>query len=198
MSTIGDQAPPPTATRRRGRALESAIYEAVLDQLRSVGYARLTMDGVALAARTGKAALYRRWGSKEELVLATVRHLLPAPADVRLTGDLRSDLLALLGCVQQAFNSTHGAVLQMAAAEAGADCQSLIGELVITPCEQRILEVLRAAADAGRGPRRAASPLVAGVGPAMLLRHSMTDGSPIPDAYLAAVVDEVLLPLCAA
>ncbi|MBL7497605.1 TetR/AcrR family transcriptional regulator C-terminal ligand-binding domain-containing protein [Frankia sp. CNm7] len=186
------------ATRRRGSALETAIFQAVLDQLGSVGYARLTMDGVAAAAHTGKAALYRRWQSKEDLVLATVRHLLPAPSAVRLTGDLRVDLLALLGCVQRSVNSTHGAVLQMAAVDAGADCQSLVGELVMGPCESRILEVLRAGAARGVVRAEAVSPLVAQIGPAMILRRSMVDSSPVPDPYLASIVDDVLLALCEA
>ncbi|MEV7028182.1 TetR family transcriptional regulator, partial [Kitasatospora sp. NPDC093558] len=54
--------------RRRGEVLESAIFGATLQQLVTDGYARLTMEGVAAAAQTGKAALYRRWSSKEELV----------------------------------------------------------------------------------------------------------------------------------
>ncbi|OAA27545.1 transcriptional regulator [Frankia sp. EI5c] len=186
----------PSPTRRRGSALEAAIFEAVLDQLASVGYARLTMDGVAAAAHTGKAALYRRWPCKEDLVLATVRHVLPTPDAIVLTGDLRADLLAVLGCVQRTVNSTHGSVLQMAALDSGADCQSLISDLVMGPCERRILEVLAAGAARGEVRPAAVSPLVAEVGPAMLLRRSMVDGSPVPDPYLISVVDDVLLALC--
>ncbi|MEX5634708.1 TetR-like C-terminal domain-containing protein [Parafrankia sp. FMc2] len=198
-SSVTDRAAPapaPASTRRRGSALEAAIFEAVLDQLASVGYVRLTMDGVAAAAHTGKAALYRRWPSKEDLVLATVRHVLPTPDAVVLTGDLRLDLLAVLGCVQRTVNSTHGSVLQMAAVDSGADCQSLIGDLVMGPCERRILEILEAGAARGEVRPAAVSPLVAEIGPAMVLRRSMVDGSPVPDRYLVSVVDDVLLTLC--
>ncbi|TDD64977.1 TetR family transcriptional regulator, partial [Actinomadura rubrisoli] len=66
-----------TGTRRRGGDLEAAIYEAVFAQLEAVGYRRLTMEGVAAAARTGKAALYRRWPSKDELVTDALKHVLP-------------------------------------------------------------------------------------------------------------------------
>jgi AcrR family transcriptional regulator len=184
------------ATRRRGSALEAAIFQAVLDELGSVGYAHLTMDGVAAAARTGKAALYRRWPSKEDLVLATVRHLLPSVDDVPLSGDLRADLLALLGCVQRTVNSTHGALLQLAATDAGADCGPLVGDLVIGPCERRILAVLRAGAARGLVRPAAVSSLVAEIGPALVLRRSMVDGSSVPDSYLASIVDDVLLALC--
>ena len=48
-------------TRRRGKQLEDALYDATLAELAAVGYGGLTMEGIAAQARTGKAALYRRW-----------------------------------------------------------------------------------------------------------------------------------------
>ena len=47
------------ATRRRGTALEAALLEAAWDELSEVGYAALTMEGVAARARTSRAVLYR-------------------------------------------------------------------------------------------------------------------------------------------
>lgn len=72
--------------RRRGKELEQAIFEAALDQLTSGGFARLTMEGVASAARTGKAALYRRWASKVDLVVDALDSTLPRPADTPTSG----------------------------------------------------------------------------------------------------------------
>ncbi len=37
----------------------------------------MTIEGVAAAAHTGKAAIYRRWPSKEELVADTLDNVLP-------------------------------------------------------------------------------------------------------------------------
>ncbi len=45
------------------------VIEAVLDELAEVGYGKLTMDGVARRARASKPTLYRRWDSKEEMIL---------------------------------------------------------------------------------------------------------------------------------
>jgi hypothetical protein len=45
--------------------------------------------------------------------------------------------------------------------------------------------------------RGRASPVVADIGPALVLRHAMVLGSPVPDSYLASIVDDVLLALCA-
>lgn len=63
--------------RRRGAALERAILDAALEQLSTVGWNGLTMEGVAAGAQTGKAAVYRRWPSKEDLVADALRAGLP-------------------------------------------------------------------------------------------------------------------------
>ena len=55
--------------RRRGATLERAIHEAVFTELADVGYAAFTIESVASRARTGKASIYRRWPTKQDLVL---------------------------------------------------------------------------------------------------------------------------------
>jgi hypothetical protein len=103
------------ATRRRGDALRGAVF----DQLRIVGYANLTMDRVASAAGTSKTVLYRRWATKEDMIADALRHRLPPPGDIPLTGDLRTDVHALLRCVQASFSATRGTAFQLVSAEAG-------------------------------------------------------------------------------
>ena len=91
-----------TAERRPGRPrsaeADRAILDATLDLLADVGYARLTMEGVAAHAGVGKATLYRRWSSKEELILDAIRTMkasVPHPD----TGDTRGDLVAIMRTV---------------------------------------------------------------------------------------------------
>src|SRR4051794_22556600 len=86
------------ATRRRGDALEKAIFDAVFEQLSAVGYAKLTMEGIAAAAQTGKAALYRRWTTKDDLLRDALEHALPVPSEIPEHDNVRDDLLALLRC----------------------------------------------------------------------------------------------------
>ncbi|CAO5154828.1 DNA-binding transcriptional regulator, AcrR family [Frankia sp. AiPs1] len=191
-------APAPTAGRRRGDTLRRAIYDAVFDQLQTTGYAGLTMDRVAAAAQTSKAVLYRRWASKEEMVGEALRHTLPAPADVPLTGDLRADVLALLGCIQAAFTATRGTAFQLVSAEAGCDRplvrQSIIDH-VVEPCIALILDVLRRAADRGEISPDAANELVAASGPAMLVQYSLVREPIVPDEYVRSVVDQIVVRL---
>ncbi|MEU0913830.1 TetR/AcrR family transcriptional regulator [Streptomyces althioticus] len=72
-----------------------AIRAAVFEELAAVGYARMSIEGIARRAGVGKTAVYRRWRSKLHVVLDVVSALavqgLPAPD----TGSLESDLRLL-------------------------------------------------------------------------------------------------------
>ncbi|SDF44373.1 transcriptional regulator, TetR family [Lentzea fradiae] len=72
----------------------AAIVSAVLAELVERGYARLSMEGVAKRAATSKNALYRRWPTKQDMVLAVLADIGVPMSDVAETGDLRRDLRA--------------------------------------------------------------------------------------------------------
>lgn len=86
------------AGRKRDASLDAKILDATLDVLSEMGAAGLTMDLVAARAEAGKGAIYRRWKSKTELILDAIKHAEQRTVDrVGLpdTGTLRGDLLAL-------------------------------------------------------------------------------------------------------
>ncbi|MET7456199.1 TetR/AcrR family transcriptional regulator [Streptomyces sp. NPDC005574] len=99
MTTNAEE--PRTRPRRRtpaGAAVlredkTEAIRAAVFEELASVGYARMSIEGIARRAGVGKTAVYRRWRSKLHLVLDLVSAIavqgLPAPDTGSLEGDLR-------------------------------------------------------------------------------------------------------------
>ena len=95
--------PEVTDDRPVNRALKAdvtgGIIEAVLDELADVGYGRLSMDGVARRARAGKAALYRRWPCKQDMVLDAVTSIsVPAVAGGS-SGDLVTDVVNIVHSV---------------------------------------------------------------------------------------------------
>jgi AcrR family transcriptional regulator len=188
---------PPPPMRRRGETLERAIYDAVFDQLQTVGYVGLTMEGVAAGAHTGKAALYRRWPRKEDLVVDALEHALPSPADLPDHGDVHEDLLDLLRRLAAMLNSPTGCALQCLMAEIDRDhpFARLLHQRVKEPRKQMFLNLLRRAADRGQVRPEAASPLVAEVGPALVMQRFLAEGPPVPDDYVVSVVDDVVLPL---
>ncbi|MFF2044644.1 TetR/AcrR family transcriptional regulator [Kitasatospora sp. NPDC058170] len=185
--------------RRRGKALENAIFEATLDQLTSGGYARLTMEGVASAARTGKAALYRRWASKVELVIDALESTLPRPADTPDLGSARAELLLLIGGFTEAINSRAGGAMQALMSELdheqAAVFKDFVVQRVIEPTKHTILDILQRGAERGDVRPGAATPLLADVAPAMLMYRVKICGRDIGSEFAAELVDEVLMPL---
>ncbi len=91
----------PTATTpRRGRpraeGLDEALLDVTLDLAGEVGINGMSMDDLAQRAGVSKATIYRRWPSKERLVLDALNHAM-RPFDLIATGTLRGDLDAYLG-----------------------------------------------------------------------------------------------------
>ena len=74
-----------------------AITAAAFEELAEAGYARMSMEAVARRAGVGKAALYRRWDSKDamltDLVARAVREHALIHAD---TGTLHGDVEAYI------------------------------------------------------------------------------------------------------
>jgi AcrR family transcriptional regulator len=189
--------PPHGRTRRRGQTLERAIFDAVLDQLQAVGYVGLTMEGVAARAHTGKAALYRRWPRKEDLVVDALEHALPSPTDLPDHGDVRDDLLDLLRRMTAMLNSPTGCALQclMSETERDESFARLLHERVKEPRKRMFLDLLIRGADRGQVRSAAVTQLVAEAGPALVMQRFLAEGPPVPDDYVVSVLDEVVMPL---
>lgn len=77
--------------RPRSAAADDAILGATAALLAEGGFGALTMEAVALRAGVSKATLYRRWKSKEDLVMHLVSQMPyagPAPDTGTTLGDL--------------------------------------------------------------------------------------------------------------
>ncbi|MFC4496857.1 TetR/AcrR family transcriptional regulator [Streptomyces ovatisporus] len=118
-----------------------AIAQAALAELAEVGYTRMSMEAVARRAGVGKAAIYRRWPSKEPMVLDVVRDLANQTVPLPDTGTLRTDVA---GFVQ------HTSALR-ADLRAVRILTDLTAEATRNP---RLAEAMRATAEE---PRRAAA-----------------------------------------
>ena len=87
--------------RKRGAELEQAIRDATVAELATAGYGALTIESVATRAQTGKASIYRRWSTKQELVMDSLC--------CSMTNDLKVDTWQL-----DDRTSTRDALLEMA------------------------------------------------------------------------------------
>ncbi|WP_019930433.1 TetR/AcrR family transcriptional regulator [Nocardia sp. BMG111209] len=79
----------------RPLASEELILRATIDILAEHGVGGLAVDTVAAAAGVSKATIYRRWGSRAQLVHAAITSI-QRPVDEPDTGSLREDLLVLV------------------------------------------------------------------------------------------------------
>lgn len=88
--------------RPRSAQAHKAIIDATLELLAEEGYQGLSIEAVAARAGVGKTTIYRRWSSKEELVMEAIRQV-QIDVPVMDTGNFRNDLAALLKTVYQGF-----------------------------------------------------------------------------------------------
>jgi AcrR family transcriptional regulator len=84
--------------RPRDPHIDGAVLGAVVDVLAQVGYARLTLEEVARRAGTTKPAIYRRWRTRQQLVLdALIRQLEAEVTPVLDSGCVVCDLVDGVG-----------------------------------------------------------------------------------------------------
>ena len=90
--------------RRREADREPLILEAAHEILDEIGYDHLRVQDVADRAHVGLATIYRRWSTKQELVIAAISHA-KARIEQPETDDPRADLEAVL---REMTNQTFG------------------------------------------------------------------------------------------
>lgn len=182
-----------TRSRRRGQALEDAILQAAWDEVRAVGYAKLTMDGVAVRADAARSVIYRRWPNRATLVRAAMRHHFGSLSDdVPDTGELREDLLYVMRRLRGYFEQVgpdiiHGLLTELS--DMPPDVFAVTPEVVNT--------ILRRAFERGEVRPERITPRVTAL-PGNLVRHEalVPDGD-LSDNALAGIIDEIVLPLVA-
>ncbi len=107
--------------RPRDARVDRSILDATLDLFLEDGFDAMSIESVAERAGVGKTTIYRRWQSKEELVVATIDTLYEG-LEVPDTGDVRADLTSVVkhmhGLIQ---NTKAGRALPRMAGEVARD-----------------------------------------------------------------------------
>ena len=93
--------------RPRDPQLESRVLAAALGVYAEAGWSGFSFDAVARRAGVGKAPLYLRWQSKEDLLLAALSaHTSGIP--IRDSGNLRDDLIEYASRLLESKSSPEG------------------------------------------------------------------------------------------
>ncbi|MGH3558254.1 MAG: TetR/AcrR family transcriptional regulator [Mycobacterium sp.] len=172
----------------------AAIGEALLAELAASGYARTSMEAIARRAGVGKAALYRRWPSKDAMVIDLLGRIVAESVLVTPdTGSLRGDLNQFItGLHRQLSNPLVTAIGPGLLAEV-AHPSDLADRLLETVREPRLAvgkTVLRNAIERGELPKDlhmdVAADLLAGP---LALRMLILGGA--TEDYLSALIPAI-------
>jgi AcrR family transcriptional regulator len=184
---------PHPRTRPGGRSarVRVAVIDALLAELAENGLGELTMEGVARRAGVNKTTLYRRWGSKEELLLDALLDRGQRRVPIPDTGSLRDDLLTVAHQIADSVAPSEiDAVIRAFAADPSTDSKlveaarrfwavrfSLLGSMV-----ERAIE--RGELPTGTEPK----PLIEALLGAIYLRVLVTR-EPLDDGFLVQLAD---------
>ena len=202
MGTISAVSSAPAAARPRVEGdREREILAGAIDVLLETGYDRLTFDAVAVQVRASKATLYRRWKSKADLVVAAVdaQACSDTTDDLPDTGCLKDDLLAIF-CPSQEEPTELSEVMAavLPALHRDVEFTRLFTEKFIAPRMQGLRIVLERAQDRGEVGKGADLDLLASIVPALKFHQVVVLDRCPTAAGLRQIIDEVLLPACAA
>ena len=188
---------PSRGGRPRDPSRDGVIRAAILRLLADVGYGALTMDAVASEAGVGKATIYRRWRTKQDLVVDTISDLNRAGATPPDTGSLEGDLREVM----------HQMVA-MIAGPTGAATLSLLSTMPHQPAlaaafrsgplavwRDSYATIFERAEQRGEVRPGLARSVVAESTSALMVQRWLLTGEPVDDAYADEVLDTVVLPL---
>src|SRR5687768_9838316 len=194
----GTELPPPRhGGRPRDPSRDEAIRAALLRLLGEVGYGGLTMDAVAQAAGVGKATIYRRWRTKQDLIVDSISDLgsvLTVPPD---TGSLHVDLRHAMHLIVDITRSPVGAMLRslLSAMHHHPELRAAYRAGPLTVWRNAYAQLwARAEARGEVTPGLASSPMAETTSALIVQRWLLTD-EPVDAEYADRVLDSVVMPL---
>jgi len=177
--------------RPRDPAVDRAIIAAATQVLAEAGFQAMSMEAVAQRAGVGKPAIYRRWASKQDLVLAVLERSTDQP-EMPAEGTARQRLTAFMQAWCRAMRDERAARLSSALLSEAYRNRVLgvaVRKAFVDSRRQKVLAVLREGAERGELRPGVDLELAADVllGP-LLMRRLITQATVTP-ALGRALVD---------
>jgi AcrR family transcriptional regulator len=185
--------------RKRDHTRDPEILAAALEVLAETGFDGMTIDMVATRAKAGKATLYRRWPSKNELVLDAVACMKQGdlePTRLPDTGTLRGDLVAMIKPrsideAEKKMQIMAGLMSMLSAAPELADAAN--AALVQPRAAANRFLFQRAIARGEISPTCDVETLCL-VTPSMAAFRTLIERKPVDREFLISLIDGVVLP----
>jgi AcrR family transcriptional regulator len=193
------EADAPKLGRKRDPAKDQQILDAAVEVLAETGFDGMTIDMVATRAGAGKATVYRRWASKNELVLDAVACMKKSDLDSQQipdTGTLRGDLVAMIrppsiNDAERKLKVMAGLASMLSTAPELADAAN---EAIVEPRARINRMLLTRAVERGEISADVDIPLIALISPSMVAYRTLLLRKPIDRAFLIRVIDDIVLP----
>jgi AcrR family transcriptional regulator len=186
----------PARSRKLDGEREQAILRAAYELLGETGYQGLRVDAVAARAQASKATLYRHWPTKAGLVVDAVQCCKVDEPPPRDTGSLRGDLTAWFTQIGETITGHEGPILAGLFMAMHTD-PDLAGELrAMRESKVPFAEAICArAAERGELKPGYNPGLIDEIVPALLFMHCFALGADLDGAFIAHLVDDIILPL---
>jgi AcrR family transcriptional regulator len=180
--------------RPRSAACDAAILDAAIELFVEIGYEGFTMEAAAARAGVGKATLYRRYGTKLELVMAAAQRLGEQKGPIPDTGAVREDLLGLARGYRRMLTATDAgrAFPAMLAAKARHPELERAHTRFVSERRRASFVVVTRATERGELPAGTDPGLLVDLLHAPLFYRVFVSGEPVTDRYLLQLVDSVL------
>ena len=191
-----------SSMRRRGDALSESIYNATIELIKKVGYTNLTFQQIALAAKTSRTVMYRRWKTTfdliHEIIIYKTTNALGGELIDKIedTGSLRGDLLQLLTLYQTIYTEVGPEIMNAILYEMGQNKQNK-AEITVNAINKNILVMRKLLAFAkSRGEKIKKVSDATLTLPFDLIRvENLLSKDIIDRKRLELFVDEILLPV---
>ncbi|GAA4682575.1 TetR/AcrR family transcriptional regulator [Frondihabitans cladoniiphilus] len=188
--------PPGRPGRRRDPSVDDRVIEATLELLVAGGFEAMTMEAVATRAGTGKAGIYRRWGTKQVLVVdAVLRSGLGASDSVVPdSGTLRGDLTAIVGSETAKATRQKTRLLEglLVVIREDPQLRAVVTNALIEPRVAAIRTALDRAHDRGEMSSSVDRETLAAVLPSMLFYRLLVSREPVTRVWQHEIVDGII------
>ncbi len=177
--------------RPRNPELDDAAISAAIELVVEDGYPALTMERIAVRASVSRAALYRRWPNKVELVVDAIESLVKAQGALPDTGRLRDDFVEFLRTLVRNRSADMEAYESLIAAAMGdPELGNRCRDTLLVRFSDSFRTMITRAVDRGELPADTDVELLADVVPALALYRAQTTGQRLDEQFIDRMAEQ--------
>jgi AcrR family transcriptional regulator len=181
--------------RPRNPELDDAAIRTAIQLIVDDGYPALTMERIAVRASVSRAALYRRWPNKVELVVDAIESLANTQGPLPDTGRLRDDVVEYLyALVRNRLADVEAYEALIAAAAGDPELGHRCRDTLLGRFSDSFRTIVTRAVDRGELPADTDIELLADLVPALALHRAQTTGKHLDEEFVDRMATQFFTP----